>query len=160
MPLIGCAHLTPLTSAGSLGTEEVEHQPLCRLLRQKKSLAAGARVQKSTALPPPPPFLLPIHSCRYNTYSASYSTYHRFVRPPSIHIPLPERPHTEGTCQQGIQTDRHTSSPVAPSASALVVGTHCPAHLSNFQWTVGRRLTSSCRVGTVGLSKNQLLKWV
>lgn len=41
---------------------------------QKKSLAAGARVQKKTALPPTPPFLLPIHSRRYTTYSAFYYT--------------------------------------------------------------------------------------
>jgi hypothetical protein len=134
----------------------------------KKSLLqlAGVvqiRVQKTYHFPSTTFFLLSITSCRITFYTALFhsSTLHlRFVAlHPSSSNHL-SRSHTVGICHQGKQTDRQTYiQSRCTFASALVVGTHSLARGQHTQWTVGRRLTPSRRVGTVGLSKNQLRKW-
>jgi hypothetical protein len=131
----------------------------------KKSLLqlAGVvqiRVQKTYLFPSTTFFLLSITSCRITFYTALFysSTLHfRFValHPPSSNHP--SRSHTVGIAN----TDRHQTyiQSRCTLASALVVGTHSLARGQHTQWTVGRRLTPSCRAGTVGFSKNQLRKW-
>jgi hypothetical protein len=100
--------------------------------------------------------LLPLHILHgtfyYNTSHLRFVALHPF--PPSNHL---RRSHSVGICQHGKHRQRYIQSRCT-NASALVVGTHSLARGQHTQWTVGRRETPSRRVGTVGLSKNQLRK--
>jgi hypothetical protein len=131
---------------------------------RKKSLAAGWGVNQGTKDLPLPinhllpslHHLLPLHILHgtfyYNTSHLRFVALHPF--PPSNHL---RRSHSVGICQHGKHRQRYIQSRCT-NASALVVGTHSLARGQHTQWTVGRRETSSRRVGTVGLSKNQLRK--
>lgn len=136
---------------------------------QKKSLAAGWGANQGTKdLPFPIDHLLPfllIHSCRITFYTALFNSSTLYLRFVALHPPSSNhlsRSHPVGICHQGKRRQTHRQTYIQSRctfASALVVGTHSLARGQHTQWTVGRRFTPSRRVGTVGLSKNQLRKW-